>query len=143
MKIYNNFIFFQVWYCLSLTTVFLFMITFVLQDFLSSGERNTSLYLALESIESLCVTFFTLEFVLRFANSPSKKRFLKNNNKYVKRRFVLTAQKYKRIWFSFKSKIRINIYNDDFESQFLPGMFDVPLMPMKTVFVESFVKDIN
>ena len=59
------------------------MITFVLQDFLSSGETNTSLYLALESIESLCVTFFTLEFVLRFANSPSKTRFLKNGMNWI------------------------------------------------------------
>ena len=51
--------------------------TLVLQDFLPPEEESL-LNHTLDTIENVCVIFFTIEYVIRFVCSPNKRRFLKN-----------------------------------------------------------------
>ena len=57
--------------------VIIFLVTFVLQDFLPPNG-DSSMSVALEIIENSSVIFFTIEYVIRFMCSPNKTRFLKN-----------------------------------------------------------------
>ena len=57
--------------------VVLFLVTFVLEDFLPQNG-DSGMHLTLQIIEYICVTFFTVEYSLRFLCSPKKIRFLKN-----------------------------------------------------------------
>ena len=73
---YISIVTFQIWYFLSLGLVLIFLVTFILQDI--SDDADSPLYLALQIIEISCVIFFTVENILRFFNSPNKRRFLRN-----------------------------------------------------------------
>ena len=57
--------------------VIIFLITFVLQDFLPPNG-DSPMYLALEIIDAASVIFFTIEYIMRFVCSPNKTRFFKN-----------------------------------------------------------------
>ena len=57
--------------------VILFLVTFVLEDFLPPNE-DSGMHLTMRTIEYICVSFFTVEYSLRFLCSPKKTRFLKN-----------------------------------------------------------------
>ena len=64
--------------------VLVFMVTFVLQDLASSDdEYYIPMHLASNVIELVCVAFFTLEFLLRFLNSPNKARFFRNAMNWI------------------------------------------------------------
>ena len=62
--------------------ILLFLVTFILEDFKDSDD-NFPINVALQLIENSCVAFFTLEYVLRLANAPNKKRFLKNPMNWI------------------------------------------------------------
>ena len=57
--------------------VIIFLITFVLQDFLPPNG-DSAIHLALEIIDDASVIFFTIEYIMRLVCSPNKRRFLKN-----------------------------------------------------------------
>ena len=57
--------------------VIIFLITFVLQDFVPPND-DSAIILTLEIIENVSVIFFTIEYIVRFVCSPNKTRFLKN-----------------------------------------------------------------
>ena len=78
-----NLALFQAWYFVSLAMVSIFLISFVTQDFLSSEDKNSPMHFAVETIDTICVIFFTFEYVIRFINSPNKTRFLKNGMNWI------------------------------------------------------------
>ena len=62
----------------------MFMITFVLQDLASSDDvYYAPMQLVLRVIELMCVTFFTIEYLLRFLNAPNKTRFLRSAMNWI------------------------------------------------------------
>ena len=62
---------------MSLSVVLIFVITFILQESLAFDNDSTS-GIILQRIDEASVTFFTMEYIIRFSCSPNKKRFFKN-----------------------------------------------------------------